>query len=80
MAKKVPTEQETRQRLIDWARQYGCEAELLKIFARYDDLLKGCKTETERKAIQTMGIIEIDNFYNGGYSSGELTIDGKRIR
>lgn len=80
MAKKVKSEKESRQQLIDWARQYGAEEQLLKIFNRYDDLLKGCKTPEEREAVQAMGVIEIHEFFSGGSPGGTLTIDGKQIK
>jgi|ERR1700722_8665881 len=78
MAKKIPGEKESREQLIGWARKYGCEAELLKIFARYDDLLKGCKTPEERKAVATMGIVEIHNFF--GSDDGGLVVGGQVIK
>jgi len=81
MAKKVKTEKESRNHLIGWARQYGCEEQLMKIFARYDDLLKGCRTEEERQAVQAMGVIEIHEFFSSGSNDGgTLTIDGKQIK
>lgn len=80
MGKKVKTEKESRDYLLGWARKYGAEAQLLKIFARYDDLLRGCKTEEERKAVQTMGVIEVHEFFSGGAPDASLTINGKQIK
>lgn len=81
MAKKPPTEQESRKNLIGWARLYGAEEQLLKVFARYDELLKHCKTQEERSAIQAMGILEIDEVFTGRLSNGgTLTADGKQIK
>ena len=80
MAKKVKSEKESREELIGWARKYGAEEQLLKIFARYDDLLKACKTEEERKAVQAMGVIEVHEFFSGGTPGGSLTIDGRQIK
>ena len=78
---KVKTEKESRNLLLEWARSYGAEDQLKKIFSRYDDLLKGCKTEEERKAVQAMGIVEIHNFFSGGSTDqGTLTVDGKQIK
>lgn len=70
------TEKQSRKQLLDWARQYGCEAELMKIFSRYDDLLKGCRTNEERNAVATMGVIEIDKFFGG--KGNEITITPKK--
>ena len=63
--KKVPTEQETRENLLGWARKNGAEHDLLVIFSRFDDALKGCKTPQERQAISAMGIVEIQQFFSG---------------
>jgi hypothetical protein len=66
----TPTEQESRQRLIEWARSIGAEADILRIFARYDDLLKGAKTQEEYNAIGALGCVELDKFFSGkGYST-----------
>ena len=75
---KPLNEQQSRARLLGWARKYGAEEQLKKIFARYDDLLKGCKSQEERQAVAAAGIVEIHDFFGG--KDGELTIDGKRIR
>ena len=56
---KIKTEAETRKQLLGWAQKFGAEAQLLKIFNRYDDLLKGAKTEEERKAIAAMGAMAV---------------------
>lgn len=78
MSKKKPlSEAESRQQLLDWARKFGAEEQLLKIFHRYDDLLKGCKTQQEREAVQVMGNVEIHNFFGG---QGALEVNGKTIK
>lgn len=59
----VQSEKETRKNLIGWARKYGADADLMKLFARYDELLKHCKSNEERKSIQTMAIMEINKFF-----------------
>src|ERR1700678_1601901 len=74
---KTLSEKESREQLIGWARKYGAEAQLMKIFMRYDDLLKGCKTAEEREQIQIMGNIEIHDFFGG---NGALEVGGKMIR
>lgn len=77
MAKKIKTEKESREQLLGWAREYGAEERLLKIFNRFDDLLKGCKHPAEREALQVMGNLEIHNFFGG---QGALTVDGKTVK
>jgi hypothetical protein len=74
---KPMNEKQSRKRLLDWAREFGAEAQLLKIFSRYDDLLKGCKTPEEKEAIQIMGNVEIHDFFGG---NGALEVGGKTIR
>jgi hypothetical protein len=76
--KEVPNEKETRKNLLGWARKYGCEADILRIFNRYDMLLKECKTPEERKAISTMGILELHQFFNPS-NEGGLTINNEII-
>lgn len=74
---KTPSEKESRENLLGWARKYGCEAELQKIFTRYDDLLKGAKTKEERDAISMMGNIELHAFYGG---DGPLVVNGVKLK
>lgn len=81
MASKPLSEQASRQRLIEWAQQYGAVEELQKIFNRYDGLLKGARTEEERKAIQIMGVTEIHAYFDPHNSgAGELIVNGVRIK
>jgi hypothetical protein len=63
---KPPSEKASRAQLLDWAKKYGCHEDLLKIFAKYDDLLRGCKNEEERKTVQIMAITEVNNFFGRG--------------
>jgi hypothetical protein len=73
---KIKTEKETREHLLGWAKQFGCEAQLLKIFARYDDLMRGARTDEERKAIAAMGASEVHHFFGG---DGALEVAGKTV-
>lgn len=75
----IKTEKESREFLFSWAKKYGCVQELSNLFKRYEDLLKGCKSEEEKKAIQTMGILEIHKMFDGG-ERGTLFIDGKQVK
>lgn len=82
MSKQKPMpEKQTREQLLGWCRKYGCEAELLAIFARYDDALKGCKTTEEQKAVQAMGVMEVNRFFgkaalNVKYNDGSSIVIG----
>lgn len=73
----IKTEKETRKQLLSWARKFGAENELLKMFSRYDDLLKGAKTDEEKAAIQAMGALEVHNFFGG---QGALEVNGQTIK
>jgi hypothetical protein len=81
MASKPLSEKASRQRLMEWSEKYGCTEDLKKIFIRYDDLLKGARTEEERKAIQVLAISELHAFIDPNNTGGsELTVDGVRIK
>lgn len=60
---KPISEKESRATLMGHARANGCEEALQKLFDRYDAALKGCKTNEEYKAVQTMGIMEFNQFF-----------------
>lgn len=77
---KIKSEKESRERLLAWARKYGAEAELMKIFARYDDLLRGAKTPEEREAIQMMGAVEVHSFFGGNSPDASLVVNGKQVK
>jgi hypothetical protein len=79
---QLDNEQETRDKFMTMARTLGCLPEYQQIISKYDALVRGCTNEQERKAIATMGILEVHNLFNG-YTSvgfgGKLVIDGKVI-
>jgi hypothetical protein len=64
-SKKPLNEKASRERLIGHARKYGCEAELMRLFSTYDDLIKHAKSEEERKAFALLGLSAIDAFFGG---------------
>lgn len=70
-------EQQSRAAAIQLARENGCEAEMIKLFNRYDDLLKGAKTPEEKEAIGIIACIEFHNIISP--KSGFLTCNGKTI-
>lgn len=73
---KILSEKETRRRLINVAKHLGCEHEIKTILNKYDLLLTRCTNEEERKAIGTMGAMEIHRLF-GGY--GTLEVNGKTV-
>jgi len=57
--KKVMTENQTRDKIMAHAIRLGCEYEVRTLFKKYDDLLRTCKNESERKHISVLGVTEI---------------------
>jgi hypothetical protein len=55
----MASEAETEASIIYLARKNGCEEKVLKILARTKNILKGLKTEQERKVFAIMAIAEI---------------------
>jgi len=74
-SKKALNEKDSRARIIGHARKYGCETELLKLLATYDELIKHAKSEEERKAMAHLGLAAVDSFFGG--KGDFLPIDGK---
>lgn len=73
---KVLGEQESRNKWLSHARAYGCEKEMLLLFAKYDKLLRNCSNEKERKDIGKLGAIEAYNLFD---SYGKLYVDGQLV-
>lgn len=73
---RVLSEQETRRRILSWARQLGYEKDMLLLFAKFDKLLKSCTNEGERKDIAALGWAETLKLM-GTY--GTFLVDGKVI-
>jgi len=61
---KTPTEKETREKLLTAAKLGGFEDDVVKLFARYDDYLKGCISKEEREAMAVMAIRELNMIFN----------------
>lgn len=77
MGKIIKNEKDSRAAALARAREYGLEEAAIKLFNRYDNLLKGCKTEAERKAVAHMGIVEFHELFGGG---GNLIINGVVVK
>lgn len=82
--KKVPLveEDEYRKRILAEARFKGCEIEILKIFEKYDTILRNCGNAQEAKAIATMGVMEVSDMLDGkdlGHG-GSLIVDGSKVK
>ena len=72
ISKKVATEKETRGAMLKHARRLGCEREMLILFAKYDNLLRNCTSEEERKGISQLGAYEVGKLL--GYD--EFVVNG----
>lgn len=60
----------------------GYEQELLVLFDKYDNLLKNCKTEQERRAMGSMGVVAISKLLDDGevgLGGGALLVNGQVI-
>lgn len=73
---RVVPEAETRKRFLNWAREIGCEREMLMLFARADKALKNCRNEQERKDMSKLFCLEVYNLLGG---NGELVVDGQLV-
>ena len=56
-------ENETRKKYFDLAKSIGCQGELVKIFDRYDSLLKGCSNPIERHQIAVLANVEVHKLF-----------------
>lgn len=72
----VVGEYETRKRLLNYARQIGCEHEMLKIFAKYDQLMRNCTDSKERQDMGKLGAYEVYTLLDRG---GKLYVDGQLV-
>lgn len=72
---KIASEAEFRHKIIDRAKWMGCQEDVIRIFQKYDQLLKYCTNEAERKNIQYLGVCEISKYMD----CVSLTINGELI-
>lgn len=72
----VYTEDETRRRLLNVAKNLGFEMEVRQILQKTDDLLRNCTNLEERQQIALFGIMEIHRLLGAG---GALEVNGKKV-
>src|SRR5690349_20982730 len=80
LSEVVVGEREYRKKLLNMAKGLGCEVDMLKIFAKYDGLLRNCTNDKEREGIAKLGVWEVyDLLGRGGrlYVDGQLVYDSK---
>lgn len=73
---KIASEAETRKKLLLDAKRKGYEPELLKLFNKYDNLLRNCSNQKERQDIGKLGAYEIFVLLDKG---GDLYVDGELV-
>lgn len=74
--KFIKDERIVRQKLLNHAKQIGCEQEMLSIFRKADKAMKNCTNEKERKDIGKLYAVMVYNLLGAG---GELYIDGQLV-
>lgn len=59
----------------------GYERELIRLFDKYDALMKNCRSNAERQAIATMGVMEVSQLLDNGEVGigGSITVNGQTI-
>jgi len=72
---KIAPEDLFRKKIIARAGYMGCDVEVRAIFQKYDNLLKYCTNEAERKNIAYLGVCELSKYMD----CTSLTIDGQII-
>jgi hypothetical protein len=76
LSNKVLPEQETRTRMLNYAKRRGCEKEMKILFDKFDKLLRNCTNAQERSDIAKLGAYEVYRLLGGG---GELYVDGQLV-
>ena len=73
---KVLDEKETRKKLFEYAKRRGFEQDLIRLLNKYDNLMKNCTNEKERKDIGKLGSYEVFCLFNKG---GDFYVDGQLV-
>lgn len=74
--KKVLSEAQSRQNILDDAKGYGCHEKVVKCFARYDEMLAKSTSDLQRQQIAIMGSAELYRIM--GLNVG-LSVDGVEV-
>jgi hypothetical protein len=73
---KIASEKDFRIAILKTAKKHGFLYDMQQIFARYDNLLKNCTNQQERKAIGIMGIAEAHKLM---HCKGALIVEGQEV-
>lgn len=76
LSNKVLDENVSRKKWLAWAREEGCEKDMLLLFAKYDRLMRLATSEKERSDIAKLGVFSVWKLMGGG---GELYVDGQLV-
>lgn len=76
MKPAITPEKKFRKHILIMAKNLGCYMEIKQIMEKYDNILKNCTNELERKQIGTMGIAEIHKYF---FLRGALVVNGELI-
>lgn len=76
LSKKIVSEKETRAKFLAEARRMGCEKEMFLLLSKYDNLMRNCTNDKERRDISKLGCVDIYRLLGGG---GELYVDGQLV-
>ena len=74
--KKVQSEKETIGIILNLAREQGVEEKVLKLIDKFQNAVKGARTDVERQHIAALGIAEI---YRTIGCVGGLVVDGVEL-
>jgi hypothetical protein len=73
---QLKNERQTKNVVIALAREQGVEEQAKKIILKYENAIKGCRTEEERRHIAHQGLAELHLLIG---CVGPLVADGKVI-
>jgi hypothetical protein len=76
MTNKFQSEQQTIKIILDLARKQGVEDKVKRLIEKFQNAVKGARTEEERLQIGTLGIAEIHKTIG---CVGELVVNGVGI-
>lgn len=76
LSNTVLDERTSRRKWLAWAREEGCEKDMLLLFAKYDKLMRLANSDKERSDIAKLGVLSVWKLMGGG---GELYVDGQLV-
>ena len=68
---RVASEEETKSKFYQYAKEIGCEVEYVTLYRKYATLIKNCHNEKEQDDLRSLGALEIIHLLFG---SDEINI------